>query len=249
MKNRSLLYALSFLLLLFFSCHSYNKITYIKADSNKTKKEKITSEKKVSIAEDEEPYFTDKSEKNKGDSAILSTDEQLDEVAVIPKLTEKKFKTRAHRILAKEREKVQELKGEIFVSKQSKSKQIGKANDGTSDGMSIFLTIVLILLILVIVIFLILLITLAQAVGSGGSSCYVATMAYGDNNAPEVISLRAYRDQHLMKSVLGRKFITGYYKYSPGFVERHQSKLWLHKICRRGLNVLVFFLRKIYTLK
>jgi hypothetical protein len=58
---------------------------------------------------------------------------------------------------------------------------------------------------------------------SGSSSsgfCYVATMVYGDYDAPEVKVLRNFRDNVLDKSAAGRLFIRVYYKYSPWFVER-----------------------------
>jgi hypothetical protein len=50
---------------------------------------------------------------------------------------------------------------------------------------------------------------------SGKSGCFVATAAFGDPNAPEVRSLRAYRDESLAQSALGRSLIQFYYTLSP----------------------------------
>lgn len=45
--------------------------------------------------------------------------------------------------------------------------------------------------------------------------CFIATAAFEDSQAPEVMSLRAFRDFTLRKSSWGRKFIAIYYKFSP----------------------------------
>lgn len=50
---------------------------------------------------------------------------------------------------------------------------------------------------------------------SPASSCFVATVAFGDG-APELVAFRAYRDDVLRKSALGRGFIRGYYRWGPG---------------------------------
>lgn len=45
--------------------------------------------------------------------------------------------------------------------------------------------------------------------------CYIATAVYGSYNAPEVWTLRRYRDGTLGQSVFGRLFIRVYYALSP----------------------------------
>jgi hypothetical protein len=45
--------------------------------------------------------------------------------------------------------------------------------------------------------------------------CFVATAAFGNCDAPEVIFLRAYRDESLSRNALGRAFIQTYYVISP----------------------------------
>jgi hypothetical protein len=56
----------------------------------------------------------------------------------------------------------------------------------------------------------------AKNASSGG--CYIATMAYGDYDHPQVLILRDFRDEILNKSVAGRLFIKFYYSVSPWLV-------------------------------
>jgi hypothetical protein len=73
------------------------------------------------------------------------------------------------------------------------------------------------------------------------SGCYVATMVYGDYDAPQVLVLRQFRDEVLNRLVAGRLFIRVYYWLSPGFVNCfgrfkivHQgSRYVLDRIVRR----------------
>jgi hypothetical protein len=71
---------------------------------------------------------------------------------------------------------------------------------------------------------------------SGSSGCYIATMAYGDYNHPQVMILRQFRDEVLDKSVFGKWFIKTYYHYSPKLVERLQGKRFLNTLIRFGLK-------------
>jgi hypothetical protein len=71
---------------------------------------------------------------------------------------------------------------------------------------------------------------------SGSSGCYIATMAYGDYDHPQVIILRQFRDEVLDKSALGKWFIKTYYHYSPKLVERLKNKRTLNSIIRKALN-------------
>ena len=47
------------------------------------------------------------------------------------------------------------------------------------------------------------------------SGCFVATACYGNYNAPEVLTLRAYRDENLLTTWLGTLFVKFYYFISP----------------------------------
>ncbi|MBM3605340.1 MAG: hypothetical protein FJX25_11465 [Alphaproteobacteria bacterium] len=50
--------------------------------------------------------------------------------------------------------------------------------------------------------------------GSGGS-CFVATAAYGDRMHPDVVTLRAFRDQILVRHRMGRGFVRAYWIIGP----------------------------------
>lgn len=46
-------------------------------------------------------------------------------------------------------------------------------------------------------------------------SCFVATAAFGDSRHPDVVALRAFRDNHLVKTQLGRAFVRLYWLVGP----------------------------------
>lgn len=50
---------------------------------------------------------------------------------------------------------------------------------------------------------------------NGHKGCFIATAAYGYYSAPEVQTLRAFRDQYLLTSRTGRAFVRWYYEYGP----------------------------------
>ena len=71
---------------------------------------------------------------------------------------------------------------------------------------------------------------------SGSSGCYIATMAYGDYDHPQVMIMRQFRDEILDKSVFGKWFIKTYYHYSPKLVERLKNHRIVNIIIRKVLN-------------
>jgi len=65
--------------------------------------------------------------------------------------------------------------------------------------------------------------------------CYIATVCYGSETAPEVISLKKFRDEILSKSLFGRLFIKIYYALSPYIAEKMKNKNRLNNIIRSKL--------------
>lgn len=65
--------------------------------------------------------------------------------------------------------------------------------------------------------------------------CYIATVCYGSETAPEVISLKNFRDEILSKSLFGRLFIKIYYALSPYIAEKMKNKNRLNNIIRSKL--------------
>lgn len=71
------------------------------------------------------------------------------------------------------------------------------------------------------------------------SGCYIATMAYGDYNHPQVLILRNFRDTYLEKREWGRIFIKYYYHYSPKLVEKLKNHVQINRIIRKGLDCFI----------
>ncbi|MFH1062444.1 MAG: C25 family cysteine peptidase [Candidatus Omnitrophota bacterium] len=55
----------------------------------------------------------------------------------------------------------------------------------------------------------------ASADSGSSSSCFVATVCYGNQHAPEVVLLRKFRDKQLMRDFQGRQFVALYYIFGP----------------------------------
>jgi len=72
---------------------------------------------------------------------------------------------------------------------------------------------------------------------SGG--CYIATMAYGDYNHPQVKILRKYRDDKLSTNVVGRAFIKIYYAVSPHLVKILNNQKITNKVIRYILDLCI----------
>lgn len=73
--------------------------------------------------------------------------------------------------------------------------------------------------------------------------CFVASAIYGDS-APETDALRAFRDQALRKSRLGRAAIAMYYRHSPMLVERLEQRPVAVRFVRAILDLVVYGLRR-----
>ena len=73
---------------------------------------------------------------------------------------------------------------------------------------------------------------------SGGSSCFVATAAFGSPLAPELFRLRAYRDSYLLGRAWGRAFVSCYYRVGPRAADYIRVRPRVRKVVR-------FFLRAV----
>lgn len=87
----------------------------------------------------------------------------------------------------------------------------------------------------------------AKKVGStvsrASEGCYIATMVYGDYDHPQVLKLRSFRDNYLLKSNLGVKFVKQYYHKSPLLVKRLESKMFINLLIRKTLDFFIKLLR------
>ena len=79
---------------------------------------------------------------------------------------------------------------------------------------------------------------------SGSGNCYIATMAYGDYDHPQVMILRKFRDDVLDNSAFGKWFIKTYYHYSPKLVAKLKNKKTINSIIRISLNQLIKLIKK-----
>jgi len=50
-------------------------------------------------------------------------------------------------------------------------------------------------------------------------ACFIATAVYGDYDHPQVRELRRFRDQVLLRSAAGQRFVRWYYRVGPGLAE------------------------------
>jgi hypothetical protein len=74
-------------------------------------------------------------------------------------------------------------------------------------------------------------------------ACYIATMAYGDYNHPQVLILRTFRDDFLNKYILGKLFIKIYYKFSPGMLELFGQSPKINKAIRNILDKIIILIK------
>jgi len=78
---------------------------------------------------------------------------------------------------------------------------------------------------------------------SSSSGCYIATMAYGNYDHPQVLILRQFRDEVLDKSTFGKWFIKTYYHYSPRLVEKLKDHKKTNILIRKSLNQFINLIR------
>lgn len=71
------------------------------------------------------------------------------------------------------------------------------------------------------------------------SYCFVATAVYGSYDCPEVLKLRAFRDDFLKKHALGRAFIAVYYRYGPKLAEAVKGRRLLSVPIKGILDIFI----------
>lgn len=71
---------------------------------------------------------------------------------------------------------------------------------------------------------------------SDGGGCYIATAVYGSYDAPEVLTLRHFRDNTLHPHWWGRLFIRTYYLLSPPVAERLKNATRINLYVRSKLD-------------
>lgn len=75
--------------------------------------------------------------------------------------------------------------------------------------------------------------------------CFIATAVYGSPCSPEVEALRQWRDRSLSTTVLGRSFISSYYKYSPGIADNIKQRPLIKRVIKKALDGVVWLIEKI----
>jgi hypothetical protein len=265
MKTKYTIASLLAIALLFGGCNNYRKISYSKVDVFKKKpvKEKI-DRYDIYVHQDETTYRVENPEVS--ESGLSGTPVEVTEEEMISgdSLNDMHIFMNDGLTIESEPNEVQNFTEENVDNVE----MYGAENSGIGKA---FLIVLGVLLLLFIILIIALIVGLSNSGGStsggsdsggsdsggsdsggsdsggSGSGCYIATMSFGSYNAPQVMVLREFRDRFLDKFGAGRMFIAWYYKNSPGFVEKHRSKKWLHSLIRVPLTGLVVFLRLFYS--
>jgi hypothetical protein len=72
-----------------------------------------------------------------------------------------------------------------------------------------------------------------------GGGCYIATMAYGDYDHPQVKKLRIFRDSHLQSNFFGKIFVKVYYLISPKLVKIFRNSDRINSFIRKLLDAFI----------
>lgn len=72
------------------------------------------------------------------------------------------------------------------------------------------------------------------------SGCFVATCCFGEPMAPEIIQLRRWRDEKLINSTMGRRFVSWYYSGHGEQMARFiRKRLVFRRISRTALRLFI----------
>jgi len=74
----------------------------------------------------------------------------------------------------------------------------------------------------------------------GSTDCFIATAAYGSWLEPQVMTLRRFRDQHLLTSAAGTAAVEFYYRHSPPIANYIRERATLRAAVRAALAVVIF---------
>jgi hypothetical protein len=74
----------------------------------------------------------------------------------------------------------------------------------------------------------------------GDDSRFIATAAYGSYLDPHVLTLRKFRDQHLLTNSIGTWFVELYYHHSPPLADYIRERETLRALVRSGLAVVIY---------
>lgn len=85
--------------------------------------------------------------------------------------------------------------------------------------------------------------SISQSNSDSDSACYIATMAYGSYEHPQVIILRKFRDETLVKSLAGKTFIELYYWISPKLVKLLKGNSSINSFIRKFLNQFIKYIK------
>lgn len=69
----------------------------------------------------------------------------------------------------------------------------------------------------------------------GNPNCFIATASFGTAQADKINSLRWFRDNYLLKTKMGRRFVASYYKHSPKIADVIRNNKFLKASVRVAL--------------
>lgn len=77
-----------------------------------------------------------------------------------------------------------------------------------------------------------------------GATCFVASVAYGDFNHPDVVLLKEYRDSVLSHNAVGRLFINCYWRIGPFLAKAIGWSRILKGTARLFIKLFICYIRK-----